>query len=428
MRVEKTTENYKLSDIPWVSRRKYPDKYKNIPSGIRFKEHPFRKHGRQPDRYWGLQYRIGDKIHNVGLGWASAGVTLDECRDKLKEYKTAGRKNKGPQNKRQEIREKRNKEKAEALKAMTVSTFFKEYYQPWAEDNKSEKTGHNEGRLFKTWISPVIGNIAIKDVAPNHLDMIMQALEKKGRATRTIQYTLAVIRQIFNYARMIGYYPYPKNPSPNKKMEKLNNRRARYLTRDEAERLLDLLKKRSPQTHDLALLSLHCGLRRGEIFNLKWSHINLHNKELLIVDPKNGENRRAYMTSDVHKMLKGLPKGKAEEYVFTDSNGNRLTEVSKTFDRSVDELGLNEGITDPRLKVVFHTLRHTYASWLVSQGESLFTVMVLMGHKSLAMTTRYSHPDQNVIESAVKKFDETTCTQKHLRKGAARKLRLVSRR
>ena len=57
---------------------------------------------------------------------------------------------------------------------------------------------------------------------------------------------------------------------------------------------------------------------------------------------------------------------------------------------------LNEGITDPRDKVVFHTLRHTFASWLVQAGVPLYTVQRLMGHKSIVMTQRYAHlaPDQ----------------------------------
>jgi site-specific recombinase XerD len=57
----------------------------------------------------------------------------------------------------------------------------------------------------------------------------------------------------------------------------------------------------------------------------------------------------------------------------------------------VDDLGWNAGLNDRRLKVVFHSLRHTFASWLVMDGTPLFTVSKLLGHSDITMTMRYSH-------------------------------------
>jgi site-specific recombinase XerD len=73
----------------------------------------------------------------------------------------------------------------------------------------------------------------------------------------------------------------------------------------------------------------------------------------------------------------------------------------------------NEGVDDPRQRVVFHTLRHTFASWLVMEGVDLYRVKELLGHKDLTMTQRYSHlaPDSlrgamNILEEALKPKEE----------------------
>jgi integrase len=79
-----------------------------------------------------------------------------------------------------------------------------------------------------------------------------------------------------------------------------------------------------------------------------------------------------------------------------------LERIKKTM---VAALGFNNGVTDPRQKVVFHTLRHTFASWLAEQSVDLYSVKELMGHGTLAMTERYSHHSPDKLRRAVKTFE-----------------------
>ncbi len=84
-----------------------------------------------------------------------------------------------------------------------------------------------------------------------------------------------------------------------------------------------------------------------------------------------------------------------------------------------DSIGMNNGVTDRRQKVVFHTLRHTYASWLVEQGVDLYTVKELTGHGTLAMTERYSHLALDTLRRAVRTLEAG------LKKGAAKVVNLA---
>ena len=79
--------------------------------------------------------------------------------------------------------------------------------------------------------------------------------------------------------------------------------------------------------------------------------------------------------------------------------------VEEGGNRVVAALGFNNGVTDPRQKVVFHTLRHTFASWLVEQSVDLYSVKELMGHSTLAMTERYSHLSPDKLRRAVKTLE-----------------------
>jgi len=234
---------------------------------------------------------------------------------------------------------------------------------------------------------------------------------KAKKALRTIQYVSAISRQVWNHAKAAGYinteWPYK---SEMKKI-KIDNQRLRFLTHEEANSLLENIKGRSEQLYNICLLGLHCGLRAGEIFSLKWSNVDIEGKTINIMDAKAG-SRQAFMTEAVADIFKSLVPGKPEELIFKDRNGKRIVEVSNSFNRAVDDLNLNEGITDRRQKLTFHSLRHTFASWLVMQGTPLYTVQKLMGHKTIALTERYAHLAPDTLKAAVVNFEKNIKKQK----------------
>ena len=156
-------------------------------------------------------------------------------------------------------------------------------------------------------------------------------------------------------------------------------------------------------------MALHCGLRFSEIAKLVWADVDLENDILQIKDPK-GDSRQAYITKPVKERLVSLneiKKFKADDLVFPSKkrsrlkSGKRQIHVSSTFYRKVKDLGFNEGITDRRQRVCFHTLRHSFGSWLALQGTSLYEIMELLGQKDIKMAQRYAHLQPNVKRKAV---------------------------
>ena len=115
------------------------------------------------------------------------------------------------------------------------------------------------------------------------------------------------------------------------------------------------------------------------------------------------------ITEPVNEILEDKPNGQ-NTLIFPDTKGKKQKQISRSFYEQVKEIGFNKGITDNRQKVSFHTLRHTFASWLAIQGTSLYEIKELMGHKSIEMTERYAHLMPNVKLKAVNKLaDDFMC-------------------
>lgn len=94
------------------------------------------------------------------------------------------------------------------------------------------------------------------------------------------------------------------------------------------------------------------------------------------------------------------------DLIFKSRKGTCIREVSDSFSRTVERLGLNRGIGDRRQRVCFHTLRHTFASWLALSGKSILLIKELLRHSSVTLSERYSHLLADQKQQAITVFDE----------------------
>lgn len=382
-------------------------------AGVRYYEHPTRKHGvAKKDKYYAIRYQNQGKRIEEGLGWTSGGWTEEKAALKLAELKKAARTGEGPTRLAEKRAIKKDRQQAEVkekaqleLEAITFKEVFDGDYSIIGKNNKCWQAWQSEQGLIKNWIGPVIGSLPLKTISPIHLERIKKNMSGAGRAASSIRYALAVIRQVFNFARSIGIFS-GENPVCKIKIPSADNRRLRFLTHTEADALLNALSMKSRDVHDMALLSLHCGLRAGEVFSLTWGDVDISEGILTLRDTKSGKSRYSFMTAAVKMMLESRPRERHNDLVFSTRTGAQKVQSSKTFNLTVDEFKLNEGVTDRRQKVVWHSLRHTFASWLVSSGVDLYTVKTLMGHSGIAMTERYSHLGQGTLQNAVKVFEK----------------------
>lgn len=302
--------------------------------------------------------------------------------------------------KEEEAQAKQEEEK----QALTFGQYFENTYHPSAVVSKKHNTWKQEGSYFRVWLKPNIGRIRLIDLRPLHIRGVKKAMVKKAKAPRTVQAVLALARQVWNHARDDGFVS-GDWPGRSVKAGRFDNRRMRFLTYEETDKILEKFKEVSPQVHDMALLSLDTGVRAGEIFSLIWEDVHIDIGQFMVAG-KNGKNRTAFMTERIKEMFQALPEGQG--LVFPSRTGEKIGQISSTSERVINALGLNDGITDRKNKATFHSLRHTFASRLVENGTDLYVVKELMGHSTLAMTERYSHVRNESLQSAVSRMEKAT--------------------
>jgi len=349
--------------------------------GVYYRESKNRTFNGKPDRCFDICYKDQNgKLIWEKIGWVSEGYTAAMA----------------SQIRSERLRSIRHGEELPKRKKKEI-TFGEawERYNEWLETGK--KRPRDDRYNYKNHLKDRFADKPLSKISPFDLERMKAELLKAGKSPATVKHCLVLVRQIINKAIAWGLW-HGENPVKKVKMPRLNNQRVRFLSYEEANLLLDHLGKISPQVRDMALLSLHSGLRAGEIFNLRWQDIDPENGLIHVSDPKSGRSRKAFMTETVKRMFDSKQRGNPDELVFKNRKGEKITEISKTFSKVVKHLGFNDGVTDPRQRVTFHTLRHTFASWLAIQGTPILTIKELLGHQTLAMTERYSHliPDNKI--------------------------------
>jgi integrase len=170
-----------------------------------------------------------------------------------------------------------------------------------------------------------------------------------------------------------------------------------FLSKKEFEKLL--LNEEDDKLKLLYRFGVYTGMRLGEIISLKWSAANfdkgvitVFNHEDFTTKSKRSRNIPIYkgLIEDLQKM-----KGKPDEYIFR-RNGYQYTRefISRNFKAAVIRASLNG-------KYHFHTLRHTFASWLVQAGVSIYEVSKLLGYSDIKTTEIYAHLQENNFSDSV---------------------------
>jgi len=265
------------------------------------------------------------------------------------------------------------------------------------------------------FFTQLLGDIIASEIDADHVEDCLNALRKRGKlhyragtkpggtgeltykplADATINRYRCTLQSVLTWARKKRLMPKGwLNPVNETERMPGENMRKRYLKPDEYERLLKITRiSQWKKLTAIVMLAVTTGARRGTLLGLKWKDVDLDRGEAFIQRTKNGEPFVLILMNDVVSELKKFRgKGIAEEYVFCGQNPHKPANFNSAWNRALIDARLeNTKETPADEKLVFHSLRHTHASWLAQQGAPLLAIADSMGHKSLSMTKRYSH-------------------------------------
>lgn len=232
---------------------------------------------------------------------------------------------------------------------------------------------------------------AFKDVYAHNItaETIRKWRSKRGVSTVTQNRYTTLIFSIFRHAAEWGLVDeHQFREIKRVKLHRENNQRVRYLTSSEEKRLLKACDEVLKPVVHLAILT---GMRRGEIFALRWSAIDLRNSVVRLPDSKSGKPRIVYLCKKAKEILKKRKGCIGPLFPY----GNNW--LHKRFRKAVEKAKLDD--------FRFHDLRHHFASMLAKKGISDRKLAALLGHSSTQMVQRYAHLSEQDLKNVVGLLD-----------------------
>jgi len=327
-------------------------------------------------------YRRG-QVYWVAYKASDGSVTRESTGEKSREeaeYFLANRRKQVRDGEIIEARKRKNNKFAELAKD----------YLEWAERQKSFR----DKRLLVKQLVDRFGTLKVSDLNTKIIEQ-WQSVQLRGNMPATVNRKLTVLKHMINKGTDWGMATEDTLKRVYKvKQLKEENTRLRFLNIEECQTLIDCCAE---HLRPIVTVALHTGMRLSEILNLKWSQVDLKHGFILLDITKNGERREIPIDNTLTMMFNSMLRGFESKYVFTGKDGDPYKSVKRSFSTALKKAG----ITDFR----FHDLRHTFASHLVMASVDLTSVKELLGHKSLAMTTRYAHLSPSHKRKAVNTLD-----------------------
>ena len=335
-------------------------------------------------------------------------ITLTQARDLAKQFSAKAISG-------QDLQEEKKKAsiEKEKIKTRTLEKFIELHYAPWVTVER--KTGTGTIKRLNLNFSNLM-KLSLEEISPLLIEKWRTEQLKSDKVATTVNRDVATLKAVLSKA--VAWDWLEISPLIKLKPLKTDNMiMVRYLSTDEEKKLLKTLNERdknsiirresgnlwrSNRGYDLlpslsehaffdymtpmVLIAMHTGLRQGELFSLRWDHVNLDKAMITVAgdNAKSGKTRHIPLNSEALYALRTWNKQYSNyELVFPNKEGKQIDNVRKSWASILKKSNI--------INFRWHDLRHHFASKLVMAGVDLNTVRELLGHSDLSVTLRYAH-------------------------------------
>lgn len=175
------------------------------------------------------------------------------------------------------------------------------------------------------------------------------------------------------------------NPARQVRHRKEGTGRVGFLSREEYDRLFEVVTRRFPEHQAELIVSVHTGMRLTEQYSCTRSHVHLDRRTIDLSKTKNGTARTIHLNSDAVAAILSLkpPLSRQSDPVFPREGSKGRFDTRSWFVPCLAEAEI--------AGYVWHSNRHTFCSWLAMAGASIKEIQEAAGHKTITMSARYSH-------------------------------------
>ena len=283
--------------------------------------------------------------------------------------------------------------KQAARQVPTFAEFIEQRYLPYVKGYK--KAANSDVSYLNNQILPVLGKKYLDEITKKDIIDFHHGLKAKGYKPGTCNRSLILLRYAFNLAIRWEIPGIKANPTKDVPLfDDHDGKRDRFLSQEETQRLFVAVQQSSnPMLQYIITMLILTGARKREVLDCRWQDLDLDKRQWRIPTTKAGRPRYVPLSSGVITLLANVPHDARCPYVFANPKTKKPYEsIFNSWNTARKQAGLSE--------VRIHDLRHSFASFLVNAGRSLYEVQRILGHTQIKTTQRYAHLSQDTLLDA----------------------------
>lgn len=332
-------------------------------------------------KFFLFRYQVAARKRSMKVG-PYPEMSIDDARQKVIEWRALLIKGIDPQDQRE----------AERQAGLTFGTFYNDYLLPHITATK--RSAKADISRIVNHILPVFKDREMVKISPLELQRFHNE-KRTALSPATSNRIFEIIRRSYNLAIYWRLLPESANAARGIRLHRENNRRERYLSQEELQRLMPAFDAAPNKTMaDAFRMLLATGCRKNEILHLRFDQLRLERREIYLPSPKGGKGRHVVLNDVASEILQRRQPIPGNPHVFPGKvAGQPINNPSKAWRAVLKVAGI-----DPKTTTL-HTLRHSHASYLVGVA-SMREIASILGHADIATSSRYTHVDNSRLLAA----------------------------